>query len=411
MVKLLKPLQMQGFLNGWTATVSGTVRSAASAKTTRHDCPKTAETLPLLAFKTAHGYGLLSRSDEPRMKTRYNLFRRDNGVFYTADAASGKQSSLRTRDETEAKSLLNAKNEAQRQPVLNLHLARAYLTASDPAFVERTWETVMEQLQSRGKDASRERYASVFKSPSFDGLRHKKLLETTADDFFAVFKDGKVSIIYFLKRLHNFALTLGWIAVPIIAPYLWPKYKAKDRRGITLEEHQSVLAIEKKAEWKLYLELLWETGAAQSDAVNFTAEDIDWQTRTITYFRQKTGSMAQFTVSKALERVLQQLPTTGVLFPKLSTLSESDRASRFRRRCHKACVTGVTLHCYRYAWAERAKVVGMPERFAQAALGHNSKAIHRAYAKKAIIIAPSLEDYEKKFAAANDNAPQKAVAA
>ena len=32
--------------------------------------------------------------------------------------------------------------EAQRQPVLNLHLARAYLTASDPAFVERTWQTV-----------------------------------------------------------------------------------------------------------------------------------------------------------------------------------------------------------------------------------------------------------------------------
>ena len=60
---------------------------------------------------------------------------------------------------------------------------------------------------------------------------------------------------------------------------------------------------------------------------------------------------------------------------------------------------GVTLHCYRYAWAERAKVVGMPERFAQAALGHNSKAIHRAYAKKAVIIAPSLEDYEKKAAA------------
>ena len=40
----------------------------------------------------------------------------------------------------------------------------------------------------------------------------------------------------------------------------------------------------------------------------------------------------------------------------------------------------------------------MPERFAQAALGHNSKAIHRAYAKKAVIIAPSLEDYERKAA-------------
>lgn len=29
-----------------------------------------------------------------------------------------------------------------------------------------------------------------------------------------------------------------------------------------------------------------------------------------------------------------------------------------------------------------------------------NKSIHRAYAKKAVIIAPSLEDYEKKAAAA-----------
>jgi len=332
------------------------------------------------------------------MKTKYTMFRR-NGIYYSQDSATGQQKSLRTRDEADALQLLNARNEAHRQPVLNLHLARAYLTASDPAFVERTWQTVMEQLQSRGKDSSRERYASVFKSPSFDGLRNKKLLETTSDDFFAVFKQNKVAITYFLKRLHNFALSLGWIALPIVAPYLWPKYEPKDRRGITLDEHQNVLAKEKQAEWKLYLELLWETGAAQSDAANFKAEDIDWQTRTISYFRQKTGSLAQFTISQKLETVLSHLPTTGPLFPNLSTWSESDRASRFRRRCHKAGVAGVTLHCYRYAWAERAKVVGMPERFAQAALGHNSKAIHRAYAKKAVIIAPSLEDYEKKAAA------------
>jgi integrase len=319
------------------------------------------------------------------MKTKYTLFRR-GGIYYSQDSATGQQKSLRTR------------NEAHRQPVLNLHLARAYLTASDPAFVERTWQTVMEQMQSRGKDSSRERYASVFKSPSFDGLRHKKLLETTADDFFAMFKQNKVAINEFLKRLHNFAVHLGWIAIPIVAPYLWPKYEPKDRRGITQAEHASILAQEKKAEWRLYLELLWETGAAQSDAVNFKAEDIDWQSRTISYFRMKTGSLAQFTISKKLETVLSHLPTTGALFPKLSTFTANDRASRFRRRCHKAGVFGVTLHCYRYAWAERAKVVGMPERFAQAALGHNSKAIHRAYAKKAVIIAPSLEDYEKRTA-------------
>ena len=52
----------------------------------------------------------------------------------------------------------------------------------------------------------------------------------------------------------------------------------------------------------------------------------------------------------------------------------------------------MTLHSYRYAWAEMAKVAGMPERFAQAALGHSSKAVHRAYAKGAIMEIPCLED-------------------
>ena len=51
-----------------------------------------------------------------------------------------------------------------------------------------------------------------------------------------------------------------------------------------------------------------------------------------------------------------------------------------------------------YAWAERAKVCGYPERFAQLALGHNSKAVHRAYARKAKVRLPSLESYERQAA-------------
>jgi hypothetical protein len=54
----------------------------------------------------------------------------------------------------------------------------------------------------------------------------------------------------------------------------------------------------------------------------------------------------------------------------------------------------VTLHSYRYAWAERAKQAGYPERFAQIALGHNSKAVHRAYARHAQVTIPSLDAYE-----------------
>lgn len=40
---------------------------------------------------------------------------------------------------------------------------------------------------------------------------------------------------------------------------------------------------------------------------------------------------------------------------------------------------------------------GYPERFAQLALGRNSKAVHRAYARKAKVTLPPLEDYENNM--------------
>ena len=91
-------------------------------------------------------------------------------------------------------------------------------------------------------------------------------------------------------------------------------------------------------------------------------------------------------------------PAEGALLPYLSRLPAGDRATEFRSRCRQLGITGVTLHSYRYAWAERAKTVGYPERFAQEALGHNSKAVHRAYAKRALMKIPSLEDYEHQAA-------------
>jgi hypothetical protein len=42
--------------------------------------------------------------------------------------------------------------------------------------------------------------------------------------------------------------------------------------------------------------------------------------------------------------------------------------------------------------AERGAKAGYPERYAQQALGHNSKAVHRAYARKAQVKVPPLED-------------------
>jgi integrase len=96
--------------------------------------------------------------------------------------------------------------------------------------------------------------------------------------------------------------------------------------------------------------------------------------------------------------ILKDLPGEGALFPYLSGIRAGDRATEFRSRCRQLGIKGVTFHSYRYAWAERAKMAGYPERFAQEALGHNSKAVHRAHAKRALMKLPSLQEYEERAA-------------
>src|ERR1700677_1331817 len=123
------------------------------------------------------------------MKSRFILFKRA-GVFYSEDTTTRQQISLRTKDEAEALTLLHSKNEAHRQPTLNLHIARAYLTAADPAVAQRTWQAVMEQMQTHGKDATKTRCARAMKSKAFDALRLVKLVETTAEDFLKILTGG-----------------------------------------------------------------------------------------------------------------------------------------------------------------------------------------------------------------------------
>jgi len=75
-----------------------------------------------------------------------------------------------------------------------------------------------------------------------------------------------------------------------------------------------------------------------------------------------------------IAEILRRRPQTGPLFPYLRTVRPGDRATEFRQRCKGINISGVSLHSYRYAWAERASECGYPLRFAQEALGHNSKA-------------------------------------
>jgi integrase len=140
------------------------------------------------------------------------------------------------------------------------------------------------------------------------------------------------------------------------------------------------------------------------DVANLTAEDVDWSDQTICYQREKLKNSEGREIKPPLIRfgeevasVLRSLPQAGPLFPRLREVQSKDRANEFRQRCHGLGIKGVSLHSYRYAWAERARKAGYPERFAQEALGHNSRAVHAAYAKKAEVRVPSLDQWERQM--------------
>jgi integrase len=121
---------------------------------------------------------------------------------------------------------------------------------------------------------------------------------------------------------------------------------------------------EKNPECKAFLELAWHVGAAQIDLVSLTAENIAWNTKGITYFHCKTGKLCVLRFGEAVTAILRRLPASGSLFPKYSKLCSADRATRFAKRVEKLGIKKrseevgipfISLHSYRYAWAERAR--------------------------------------------------------
>jgi len=329
------------------------------------------------------------------MRTRFILYLR-SGIYYAEDTTTGKQSSLRTKNKTDALRLLNARNEAAHHPAMNLQLAQVYLHHGDPALAARTWQQVMEQMLCGKAGSTLIRWQWAIKDKALESLRQRKLIETTADHFLAVLKIRSVTTNVYLRRIHNYAVNMHWLPWPVLPKPNWPKVRHRDKRAITFEEHQKIIARELNPATRAFYELLWHLGGAQTDIATLTAEDIDWKDKTIAYRRHKTGAMSLISFGKGVAEILKTLPGSGELFPALARIHERHRAKMFIKRLKTVGVSGVSLHSYRYAWAERAKEAGYPERFAMQALGHSSKAVHRAYAKKAQMKMPALEDYENR---------------
>lgn len=317
-------------------------------------------------------------------------------MYYAFDNQTRRFESLKTKDRSVALRLLHAKNEACLQPSINLHIARAYLMATDPGAKTRTWRHVMDEMIRIKKGENQARWSRAALDPAFDAIRDIPIVETRVEQFLSVLTSGTVSTNVYLRRLHNFALDVNWLPCPILPPRQWPAVRYGEHRAITQSEHLKIVAQELNPERRAFYELCWHFGGSQGDVASLHAEDVNWTDRTVAYRRQKTRVAALIHFGDAAAEVLRTLPQFGPLFPNLLPMRAAHRATEFKRVCRRTGIKGITLHSYRYAWAERAKTAGYPERYAQLALGHNSKAIHRAYAKKAQVSIPALEEFEKK---------------
>jgi len=334
------------------------------------------------------------------MKTRFRLiFRGERGrQFYCVDSETGRRFSLKTKDRDVAEQIVLAKNQSLRQPALNLQIAKAYLAGTDNGVATRTWQNAMDSLTDTKHGANQARWRIVARDPALAPLLCRIIIETPGEALLNAMKAGTVSTNVFLRRLHNFCVDMNWLPWPLIPKRQWPAVKFKEKRAITLDEHQKIIAAEVNPERKALYQLCWHLGASQGDLAGLKGEDVDWTNGTVSFTRKKTGVPVLIHLGHEAMNLFKDLPGEGVLFPYLSRVRAGDRATEFGQRCRQLGIVGVTLHSYRYAWAERAKTVGYPERFAQEALGHNSKAVHRAYAKRALMKLPSLEDYEQRAA-------------
>ena len=339
------------------------------------------------------------------MNNRFRLIAYNSlgGMIYLHNNETGQRTSLGTKDKARANELLVTHNEAAREPAFNLQKARIYLAASDPLIATRTWGMALDALTLSKPEGSenRHRWETFSKDKALIPILDVVLLETLAEQVLKVATAKTVSTNVFMRRLHNHCVGMKWLPWPVLAPKLWPKVKFKKKRAVKYDEHLQIIAREKNPERLNFYELCWYLGGSQSDIAHLEAEDIDWTDWTVCYERQKLAGLDETDVKPPLIKfgkrcaaILRSLPQVGPLFPYLSKVRTNDRATEFHQRCLGLGIKGVTLHSYRYSWAERARKAGYPRRQAEEALGHNCKAVHIEYAKRAQVTVDSLEDYE-----------------
>jgi hypothetical protein len=181
------------------------------------------------------------------LQQRYRKFKRTWGTFFAYDNLTGNSVTLKTKNKVEAERKVQAMNQAESQPAMNLGLARVYMNGADPKLVTRTWQEVMEGIVAQKTDETRRRWEVAIKDRNFDCIRNRPVAETRPEHFHKALADGKVSTNVYLRRVHNHALGMDWLLKPVIPRLQWPKPLFKGKRAITVEEHRAIIEAEAAA--------------------------------------------------------------------------------------------------------------------------------------------------------------------
>lgn len=327
------------------------------------------------------------------------LKRKPSGTLY-AENIHGDRLSLRTKNRKMAEEILRGYQASVEKPNFAYKVGLAYLGETDPEAENRTWLDVIDAyIRRSAAGPTRSRLETAKKDQALRKILKLNILQDRprqAGLFFEALNLGRISTNVFLRRFHNFALDMGWIPAPIIPRRQWPKVRYAAKKAITEEQYRKIVDREQNPEKQAFYHLLWHLGGSQTDIAILTAEAIDWANRTVNFPRKKNHQSCAQRFGDECAAVLEKLPKQGLLLPSIARLGEGDRATYFTLRCRTLGIQGISLHSFRYSWAERAAAAGMPERYAMMALGHKSRAIHQAYSKNLATTIDSLEVLTKK---------------
>jgi hypothetical protein len=133
--------------------------------------------------------------------------------------------------------------------------AHAALAGTDSGAATRTWQQALDAIVETKSGSTQDRWRRAAKETALDSIRNRIILETQAEHLLACLKAGTVSTNVHLRKLHNFCISMNWLPWPLIPKRLWPEVRFKDKRAITIEEHQLIIEREKNPERRSFYEL------------------------------------------------------------------------------------------------------------------------------------------------------------